>query len=98
MRDVQRRTPRRATATIRIRALALGCRAALPLAALITATSPAVAQSAQPNAQPTRLGDLYAQVQRGNPRIVAARELVAAARARVSGVSRPPDPQLQLGF
>lgn len=66
----------------------------LPLTALIVATAPAAAQSAQP----IRLGDLYAQVQRANPRITAARELAAAARARVSGARRPPDPQLQLGF
>lgn len=47
---------------------------------------------------PIRLGDLYTQVQRANPRISAARSLTRAAEARVPGVSRPPDPQLQLGF
>ena len=45
-----------------------------------------------------RLGDLYAQVERANPRIAAANALAAAARARVPGTRRPPDPQLQLGF
>src|SRR3982751_6849625 len=47
---------------------------------------------------PTRLGDLYAQVGRDNPRITAAEALVRAAQARVPGAKRPPDPQLQLGF
>lgn len=46
----------------------------------------------------TRLGDLYAGVERGNPRITAAQALVRAARARVPAASRLPDPQLQLGF
>jgi outer membrane protein TolC len=46
----------------------------------------------------TRLGDLYAQVGRDNPRIGAARALVRAAQARVPGATRPPDPQLQLGW
>jgi outer membrane protein TolC len=46
----------------------------------------------------TRLGDLYVAVQRDNPKIAAAQALARAARARVSGATRPPDPQLQLGF
>jgi outer membrane protein TolC len=46
----------------------------------------------------TRLGDLYAGVERANPRIAAARSLVRAALARVPGASKLPDPQLQLGF
>jgi outer membrane protein TolC len=45
-----------------------------------------------------RLGDLYAGVERANPRIAAARSLVRAGQARVPGASRLPDPQLQLGF
>ncbi len=53
----------------------------------------------QPNAAvPTRLGELYAQVQRDNPKVAAVQALVRAAQARVPGASRPPDPQLQLGF
>jgi outer membrane protein TolC len=44
------------------------------------------------------LGDLYAQVQRVNPRAVAARSLAVATAARVAGATRPPDPQLQFGF
>ncbi|HEV8217962.1 MAG TPA: TolC family protein, partial [Gemmatimonadaceae bacterium] len=46
----------------------------------------------------TRLGDLYAQVGRDNPKIGAARALARAAQARVSGATRPPDPQLQFGW
>jgi outer membrane protein TolC len=44
------------------------------------------------------LGDLYSQVQRVNPRVAAARSLAQAAQARVPGATRPPDPQVQLGF
>lgn len=44
------------------------------------------------------LGDLFTQVQRANPRVAAARSFAQAAQARVPGASRPPDPQLQLGF
>ena len=46
----------------------------------------------------TRLGDLYSAVERTNPKVSAAQALVEAARARVPGATRPPDPQLQLGF
>jgi outer membrane protein TolC len=60
------------------------------------------AQLTQPARDPERstllLGDLYAEVQRANPRIAAARSLTRAAQARVPGASRPPDPQFQLGF
>jgi outer membrane protein, heavy metal efflux system len=44
------------------------------------------------------LGDVLARVQRANPRIAAARALARAAEARVPGVTRPPNPQVQLGF
>ncbi len=44
------------------------------------------------------LGDLYSQVEQANPRTAVAKSLVAAARARVPGATRPPDPQVQLGF
>lgn len=47
---------------------------------------------------PLRLGDLYSQVQRSNPRVAAVRSLAQAALARVPGSKRPPDPQLQFGF
>ena len=65
-----------------------------------------VAASSQQITQPTHdwqpsvmlLGDLYSEVQRANPRVQAARSLTRAAQARVAGVSRPPDPQFQLGL
>lgn len=68
--------------------------------ALLPAQGIASAQSAESAAsQPvTRLGDLYAKVQRDNPKVAAAQAWVRAAQARVAGASRPPDPQLQLGF
>jgi outer membrane protein TolC len=44
------------------------------------------------------LGDLYTQIQRANPRVAASRSLAQAAVARVPGATRPPDPQVQLGF
>ena len=61
-----------------------------------SATSPA--SSASPASPRTRLGDLYREVGRDHPRVTAARALARAALARVPGASRPPDPQLQLGF
>ncbi len=54
--------------------------------------------SATAGAQSTRLGELYAEVQRDNPKVAAVQALVRAAQARVPGAQRPPDPQLQLGF
>jgi cobalt-zinc-cadmium efflux system outer membrane protein len=45
-----------------------------------------------------RLGDVYRHVESANPRISAARSLAQAALSRVPGATRPPDPQLQLGF
>jgi outer membrane protein TolC len=55
---------------------------------------------AQQSAPPDRLllGDLYAWIERANPRIAAANALATAARARVPAARRPPDTQLQLGF
>lgn len=47
---------------------------------------------------PTRLGELYVQVSRDNPKVAASQALIRAAQARVPGAKRPPDPQLQLGF
>lgn len=46
----------------------------------------------------TRLGALYEVAARENPRILAATALAEAARARVPGASRPPDPNVQLGL
>lgn len=44
------------------------------------------------------LGDVYRDAARASPRIAAARALTAATEARVPAASRPPDPELQLGF
>ncbi|HEX7019811.1 MAG TPA: TolC family protein, partial [Gemmatimonadaceae bacterium] len=49
-------------------------------------------------ADAVRLGDIYARVANANPRLAAARSLARAALARVPGATRPPDPQLQLGW
>jgi outer membrane protein TolC len=75
-----------------------GATRTIVLAALATliAADHTGAQSVSPDR--LRLGDLYAQIERANPRIAAASALAAAARARVPGTRRPPDPQLQLGF
>lgn len=64
--------------------------------ALIAADGVGAQQPASPDC--LRLGELYAEVARANPRIAAASALASAARARVPGTRRPPDPQLQLGF
>ncbi len=44
------------------------------------------------------LAAVYAAVDRGNPRIRAARALARAAGSRIAGSTRPPDPTLQLGL
>ena len=44
------------------------------------------------------LGAVLDAVERGNPRLDAARASARAARARVPGATRWPDPQLQLGW
>ena len=72
-------------------------------AAILLAAGGALATSGriaaqQPTADRLRLADLYAQVERTNPRIAAANALATAVRARVPGTRRPPDPQLQLGL
>ena len=89
----KRRAPNRG---IRVRRLALGvalelCTPWLLAMAQVT-TAPPDTRSV------TRLNELYASMERGNPRITAAQQLVRAAQARVPGATRPPDPQLQLGF
>jgi outer membrane protein TolC len=74
-------------------------RRGIALAALTAALTPAPAARGQaPTREPVLLGDMYAQVRRVNPKIVAARALVQAAQARVAGARRPPDPVLQFGF
>lgn len=92
MCDVERRRARRAFKMPQV-ATALGF-------AVLSMPSPWTARvgGQAPTSAPVLLGDLYARVQRANPKIVAARLLVQAAQARVSGAQRPPDPVLQLGF
>lgn len=87
MQTHARRVARRIVPAIRTLALA-----AAPL------LTPVLRAPAQSSDSITRLGDLYAMVQRDNPRVTAAQSLVRAALARVPGAKRPPDPQLQLGF
>ncbi len=54
--------------------------------------------NAQPADSALHLHWLYAAVDRVNPRIRAAGELARAMAARVPGATKPPDPELQLGF
>ena len=76
-----------------------GVRGALTLAGVAATLAAAPRAHGQASAgDRLRLGDVYAQVERANPRIAAASALAAAARARAPGARRPPDPQLQLGF
>lgn len=44
------------------------------------------------------LGDAYRAARAANPRLEAARQLAAAAEARVSAARLPPDPELQVGW
>jgi outer membrane protein TolC len=71
---------------------------ALALGAWPTGVSGAQTPATVTASAPVRLGELYAQVGRDNPKISAAQAFARAARARVPGAKRPPDPQLQLGF
>jgi outer membrane protein TolC len=93
-----RTNPRRAACRYQILAGALTGALALGVqpSDLLSAQAPVTPGSSV--VAPARLGDLYAQVGRDNPKIGAARALVRAAQARVPGVKRPPDPQLQLGW
>jgi cobalt-zinc-cadmium efflux system outer membrane protein len=67
------------------------------VAALIGAPIHATAQSPGPR-DTLLLGTLLDAVERANPRLDVARASARAARARVSGATRPPDPQLQIGW
>jgi outer membrane protein TolC len=69
----------------------------LALVALALA-SRAGAQDVAASQPALRLGTLLDAVERVNPRLGAARAIARAAWARVPGVTRPPDPQLQLGW
>jgi cobalt-zinc-cadmium efflux system outer membrane protein len=69
--------------------------------ALLAARAPwqrLVAQAGDGRRAPVLLGTVLDAVARSNPRLDAARALARAARARVPGVTLPPDPQLQFGF
>ena len=68
------------------------------LAGLVSVSQSGHAQTVRSLTEPARLGDIYAQVGRANPKIAAARALVRAAQARIPGATKPPDPQLQLGI
>lgn len=57
----------------------------------------AVAQDTM-RAPELELGEAYRIARVANPRAAAARELAAAAEARVAGSKLPPDPEVQLGF
>lgn len=104
MRLTQRRIERRSRAGLRGRSLYLGIAVLLAAASTAPASAqadnraPAKARSQDWPATQLLLGDLYAWVGRTNPRAEAARALTLAAEARVPGTTRPPDPQLQLGF
>lgn len=95
MRTTPRRPARRAQihSNILIAALSVGGMASIATGRCAHAQSPSTAAAAL-----TRLGDLYAQVVRDNPKVMAAQALVRTAQSRVPGATRPPDPQLQLGF
>lgn len=81
--------------------LLLAALAGVPMVAVALPTSGHPHTSAQQrteNADTLRLGAVLDAVERTHPRLDAARAIARAARARVPGVTRPPDPQLQLGW
>lgn len=97
MHALTRRLPRCATAVLR------GGRTLLITTAALLCPGASAGQEVTPpppaeTAVTMRLGDLYAQVDKANPRLAVARARTTAARARVPGATRPPDPQLQFGF
>lgn len=67
-------------------------------APLLPAATPIAASNIALLPSELTLADLYARVERRSPRYAAARSLADAARARVAGARRPPDPQLQFGL
>lgn len=70
----------------------------VPPAPSLVGTSLATAARSDSSAEDITLAELYARLARHSPRIAAARSLADAARARIPGARRPPDPQLQFGF
>ena len=98
-------TTRRSSRTAAGRIATVVASAFAAVVAVVVATTSAAAQSAGPSqaALPpvqdsVLLGTVLDAVERANPRLDAARAGARAARARVPGVTRPPDPQLQLGW
>jgi outer membrane protein TolC len=87
MFSIRRRFARRVIATLIV---------ALPLSA--GAGVDGVMSGQETGGDRLLLGDLYARVQRANPRGVAARALAGAAQARVPAAGRLPDPLVQLGL
>jgi outer membrane protein TolC len=57
-----------------------------------------VASAACVHAQSITLSEVYRQVARANPRVMASQAAARAAQARVAGAYRPPDPRLQFGL
>jgi outer membrane protein TolC len=94
----QRRVARRIPSPVQGRIPALMLASALLLHGAVRPAAAQVAARVSSAPAITRLGELYASVERDNPRIAAAQALVRAAQARVPGVSKLPDPQFQLGF
>lgn len=70
----------------------------VPPAPSLVGTSLATAARSDSSAEGITLAELYARLARHSPRIAAARSLADAARARIPGARRPPDPQLQFGL
>ncbi len=81
----------------RVQSLLIG--ASLSIATAISA-EPACAQSRTRPSDPSSftLSEFIAQVVSRSPRIEAANSLEEAARSRIPASTRPPDPELQLGF
>ena len=89
--------PERGTATATAIAIALATMLwASPAPA--SQTLPLSALTTRPTDSTLSLHALYDAVDRSNPRLRAATELARAAAARISGATKPPDPQIQVGL
>lgn len=62
------------------------------------ATRDSVKTESTDSATRLRLGAVYDELRKANPRIQAAEALARAARARIPAAGLPPDPQVQLGW
>ena len=87
-RRESRRTGKAVRSLVLLAALCVGGASGSGLRAQDDARAPSIA----------RLGDLYSRVLRDNAKVAAADALARAARLRIPGTKRPPDPQLQLGL